>query len=377
MRGVYLSHISCPEGRKKLVPRLEEHVILPELGEYDVLIQVKACALRRIDTKTFFDLSSNADQISVGFEVSGTVTRVGSAVQRFLVTQDVVGLLPLDTECPGCAEYCIVPEYNLVPKPPSLSHVDAAAILAPALKAYTALYHHTSCLGPKMTVMVFSAASADGQVMVQLCEILETKVIAVVTSTDEATMMAKLYPSLTRIIDITNCKNLVTSCLQETGGLGVNCIVDAGVQPAYNLSDFIIESPLLRQQLETEGHRHGYESAPPTVPCPTKHQIISCLAAHGCWITTQPDLQLDPPDSQHLFLKGASVHFLFFPVWVLSGSEQGTFLDMLTDIMKKTESKQLRPLITKTVALNEVCELLPRIGNTSIVMRNDQKTQGQ
>lgn len=26
-------------------------VILPDLGEYDVLIQVKACALRRIDTK--------------------------------------------------------------------------------------------------------------------------------------------------------------------------------------------------------------------------------------------------------------------------------------------------------------------------------------
>ena len=114
------------------------------------------------------------------------------------------------------------------------------------------------------------------------------------------------------------------------------------VQPSYSLSDFIIESPLLRQQLEAEGHRHGYESAPPPTLCPTKHQIISCLAAHGCWITTQPDLQLDPPNSQLLFLKGASVHFLFTPVWLLSCDEQGTVLDMLTDIMKKAESRQLR-----------------------------------
>ena len=98
----------------------------------------------------------------------------------------------------------------------------------------------------------------------------------------------------------------------------------------------------MRQQLEMEGHRHGYESAPPTILCPTKHQIISCLAARGHWITTQPDLQLDPPDSQLLFLKGASLHFLFVPVWLLSGDEQGTYLDMLSDIMRKAESKQLR-----------------------------------
>ena len=24
-----------------------------------------------------------------------------------------LGILPLDTECPGCAEYCTVPEYYL------------------------------------------------------------------------------------------------------------------------------------------------------------------------------------------------------------------------------------------------------------------------
>ena len=31
---------------------------------------------------------------------------------------DILGVLPLNTECPGCAEYCVVPEYCL-----GISHI--------------------------------------------------------------------------------------------------------------------------------------------------------------------------------------------------------------------------------------------------------------
>ncbi len=40
-------------------------------------------------------------------------TAVGAAVKTFSAGQEVAGVLPLDTECPGCAEYCVVPEYCL------------------------------------------------------------------------------------------------------------------------------------------------------------------------------------------------------------------------------------------------------------------------
>ena len=78
-------------------------------------------------------LVSDVEQIPFGCEVSGVVTKgttlaafaqrasvtahlyhaVGSSVSKFVVGDSVTGLLPLDTECPGCAEYCTVPEYCL------------------------------------------------------------------------------------------------------------------------------------------------------------------------------------------------------------------------------------------------------------------------
>lgn len=71
MKGVYLTFISSSEGQRKLLPRVEEHVrwlidiqrnmryrlllkmqvILPELTEIDVLVQVKACGLSRVNVK--------------------------------------------------------------------------------------------------------------------------------------------------------------------------------------------------------------------------------------------------------------------------------------------------------------------------------------
>ena len=73
-------------------------VILPEIAEYDVMVQIKACGLSRIDTKvnnlslpqtislsvfsirylclqTLSELNPTSDQIPVGFEITGIVTK--------------------------------------------------------------------------------------------------------------------------------------------------------------------------------------------------------------------------------------------------------------------------------------------------------------
>ena len=48
------------------------------------------------------------------------------------------------------------------------------------------------------------------------------------------------------------------------------------------------------QQLKQEAHRYESETNPPSSPplLPSKHQIISILAAQGHWVTSQPDLQV-------------------------------------------------------------------------------------
>lgn len=51
-------------------------------------------------------------------------------------------------------------------------------------------------------------------------------------------------------------------------------------------------------------------------------------------MTSQPELQLDPPEAQILYLKGASLHFMFPPVWTLSGGQIGSYLSALQQVMK-------------------------------------------
>ena len=106
---------------------------------------------------------------------------------------------------------------------------------------------------------------------------------------------------------------------------------------SYFLSDYLIDSASLKKQLEQESLRYTYEDDPSPSLSPTSHQIISLLAARGHWVTSQPDLQLDPPETKILYLKGASLHFMFPPVWTLSGAQLGSYLGVLQQVLKKME----------------------------------------
>lgn len=91
------------------------------------------------------------------------------------------GILPLFSECPGAAEYCVIAEHFLgqfwlplfrslckdeftlttlhpVPKPVSLSHVDCASGLGSGLRAYTA-FHTQAAIVPGNVVLITGAAS--------------------------------------------------------------------------------------------------------------------------------------------------------------------------------------------------------------------------
>jgi hypothetical protein len=121
------------------------------------------------------------------------------------------------------------------------------------------------------------------------------------------------------------------------------CKFSLVVSPSYDLSDFLIESTPLRRQLEQENVLYEYETSKPlTRFSPTKNQLIKCLAIRGQWVTSQPKLQLDPPDSHLLMLKGASLHFLFEPTWLLSGAQQGDYLQILQSVVSKLEDGALK-----------------------------------
>ena len=121
-------------------------------------------------------------------------------------------------------------------------------------------------------------------------------------------------------------------------GLISLCVcIPSPASASFYLSDFLIDSATLKQQLEQEPLRYTYEADPSPPLSPTSHQIGSLLAARGHWVSSQPDLQLDPPLSQTLYLKGASLHFMFPAVWTLSGAQLGSYLGVLEQVLKHME----------------------------------------
>ncbi|KAG8171391.1 hypothetical protein JTE90_007589 [Oedothorax gibbosus] len=69
----------------------------------------------------------------------------------------------------------------------------------------------------------------------------------------------------------------------------------------------------------------------------------------GCWGKVdyiKENLQLDPPNSRLLFMKCASLGFLFEHAWTLSSTQQGQYLHILMDIMEKVADGVISPMFT-------------------------------
>lgn len=322
---------------------LRESFECPPLDENSVAIKIKACGLSLHDNKILeeFNLVSKKEQ-PFGREISGIVTNVGSAVTRVSIGDEVAGLLPLDSASAGCANFCVMSQYDVARKPEKVDHIDAAGCIGDVVKAYTALHYQARVCGGE-TVLIFNGASAFGVMAIQLAHIWGAKVFATASSEEEVIYLQSLQPSIASVIDLRNPKkSLVDTCMDETGGLGMDCVIDNGALHQDN-------------EVKEQGNLSALsvKNSPPS-----KHDVISCLAVAGRWITCHQNLQLDPPDSQMLYLKGASVSFLFEHSWVLSRGQQGRYLHILTDIMEKLTNAVIRPVIHHTISLEDACATL-------------------
>ncbi|KAI1241428.1 hypothetical protein IHE44_0004901 [Lamprotornis superbus] len=264
----------------------QERENLPATRDHDVKVQVRACALSWLDTELLSEIKLKKELVPVGREISGVVLE---------------GILPLDSEQSGVCEVVLVHEHYLVHKPEKVCWVEAAGTLRDGLQAYTAL-HYLAQVCPGRSVLVLDGASPFGTIAIQLAQHRGAKVISTAHSLEDKQYLERLRPAGARVIDVSHGKiDVAESCLEETGGLGVDIVLDAGVR-LFSAED---------------------EPAPKSQLLPHKHDIITLLGVGGHWITTEKNLQLDPPDSHSLFLKGATVSFLNEEIWNLSNVQQG------------------------------------------------------
>ncbi|KAM4606956.1 quinone oxidoreductase-like protein 1 [Polymixia lowei] len=334
MKGLY-----CRTGQSDAETRfIIQETTLPEvLDSHQVRVQVKACGICPLDLKLLGDLGIHRDEIPVGREVAGVILQVGSKVSFFQPDDEVVGVLPLDTPCSGLCDVIDVDEHHLVQKPEKLSWVCVAGALRDGVCAYTALHTHAR-MAVGHTLLVMDGASSFGLLCIQLACYHGVKVLTTSHTPQQHTFLEQLRPSVARVIPVYDgSSDLLSVVLEETGGLGVDIVVDSGVR---------------LQEEEEPGE---------TKLLPHKHDIISVLGVGGHWVTSHQDLQLDPPDSRLLHLKSACVSFLNAEVWTASSAQQGRYLHILKDIVEKLSVGILRPQPEEAVPLYEATVVMEMV----------------
>uniref|UniRef100_A0A4W3JKQ6 Enoyl reductase (ER) domain-containing protein n=1 Tax=Callorhinchus milii TaxID=7868 RepID=A0A4W3JKQ6_CALMI len=336
MKGLYCQ---LSKSNEDLTFVFHDQESLPILSGHDVKLQIKACAFSLVNTKLLTELKLQKEFLPVGREIAGEVLEGKHRI------------LPLDSEESGLCVSLLVHEHHLVNKPEKVSWVDAAGTIRDGLCAYMAL-HTLSHVGSGTTVLVIEGANPFGTIAIQLAHHRGAKVISTASNLKDKQYLEGLRPTvgmcgfslhIARVIDRSEKKaNLVDACLEETAGLGVDIVVDCGVQ-------------LSGKEDKPDGQQHLSH----------KHEILSLLAVAGHWVTTEENLQLDPPDSRMLFLKGATISFLNEEVWQMSSAQQGKYLHFL-DIYKLL-FPFFRPQLDEPIPLYEA----------TVVMEMVQKNQAK
>jgi NADPH:quinone reductase-like Zn-dependent oxidoreductase len=151
----------------------------PVAGDGELLIRVHASAVNPWDCAVRAGYVTNyytyAFPLILGLDVSGVVEEVGKGVTGF-AQGDAVYARTDPARNEAYAEYVAVPASEAALKPPSLDHLQAAALPHVGLTAWRALVD-TAQLAPGQTILIHAAAGGVGSIAVQLAKWRGARVI--------------------------------------------------------------------------------------------------------------------------------------------------------------------------------------------------------
>ncbi len=192
----------------------------PEVGEHDVLIDVKAAGLNFPDVLIIqgkYQIQPELPFIP-GAECSGVVAAVGAKVTRFKVGDRVLSMGVAGAFCKKIA----VNEYGAFPIPESLSFEQAAGISITYFTSYYALKQRAN-IQPGETLLVLGAAGGVGTTAIELGKLMGAKVIAAASSAEKLELCKQLGADELINYSETSLKDAVK---ELTGGKGVDVVYD-------------------------------------------------------------------------------------------------------------------------------------------------------
>jgi len=168
MKAITISQFGEPEVLQQV------SLPTPEIKDDEVLIQVKAISINPVDIKTRLGKGmagrlKGIEPLILGWDISGVVSAVGSAVSTFKPGDEVFGMVNFPGHGKAYAEYVAAPAAQLALKPANISHEEAAAATLAALTAWQALVKHANIqAGSK--VLIHAAAGGVGHFAIQIAK---------------------------------------------------------------------------------------------------------------------------------------------------------------------------------------------------------------
>jgi NADPH2:quinone reductase len=192
----------------------------PEVGEHDVVIDVKAAGLNFPDVLIIqgkYQMQPDLPFIPGG-ECSGVVEAVGDKVTRFKVGDKVLSAGGAGAFCAKIA----VHELGVFPMPAKLSFEQAAGISITYFTSYYALKQRAN-LQAGETVLVLGAAGGVGTTAIELAKLMGAKVIAAASSDEKLELCKQLGADEVINYSVDSLKDKVK---ELTGGKGVDVVYD-------------------------------------------------------------------------------------------------------------------------------------------------------
>ncbi len=220
MKAVLMTAAGGPEVLKlRDVPHPEFY------GAFDVLVRVKAAAVNPVDTKVRRSPSYYPGNLPaiLGCDAAGVVESIGYGVTRFKPGDEVYYFNNGLGGAPGnYAQYAVVNEEFLAPKPGNLSMVEAAALPLVVITAWEALVDRAK-LDTGHSVLVHAGAGGVGHVAIQLARHFGAFVATTVSGEEKAAFVKSLGAELA--IDYRS-EDFVDEVLHWTEGVGVKTVLD-------------------------------------------------------------------------------------------------------------------------------------------------------
>lgn len=207
--------ITEPGGVEKLA---YESVNIPVPKADEVLVKVHAFGINRPDIlqrQGLYPMPKGVTPVP-GLEVAGIVESVGSDVTQFKVGDKVCGL----TNGGGYAEYCVVPESQILNIPQGVSFIQAATIPETFFTVWANVFQMGQAKAGE-TVLVHGGSSGIGTTVLMLCKSLGIKTFATVGTDEKVAAIADLTTAINY-----KTQNFEQVINEQTDNQGVDIILD-------------------------------------------------------------------------------------------------------------------------------------------------------